>query len=121
MFVGERTILQGNAYGFIEPLEATAVNFYQDLCIAAMETIFSERSRTETNDNVRGMISKIETFLLWHYQFGSVYDTPFWEYTKSLPFNPDEQFKYIMNNLDGSRRYYWLRTKSFKNWYNGVK
>lgn len=121
MFIGERTILQGNAYGFIEPLEATAVNFYQDLCIAAMETIFNKRSKVETNTKVRGWMKQIETFLLWHYQFGSQYDTPFWEHAKNLQFNPDDQFKYIMDNLNGSRRYYWLNTKSFKIWYNGVK
>ena len=121
MFVGERTILQGNAYGFIEPLEATAVNFYQDLCIEAMETIFNGQSKKKTNDRVRDWMSQIETFLLWHYQFGSVYDSLFWTYAKSIPFQPDERFKYIMDNLDGNRRYYWLRAKSFKNWYDGVK
>jgi len=121
MFVGERTILQGNAYGFIEPLEATALAFYQDISYQAIQSIFNNQSIKESNTRVRMWMKKIETFILWHYQFGSQYDTPFWEYAKSLPFNPDEQFKYILNNLNGSRRYYNLRTSSFKNWYNGVK
>jgi len=121
MFIGERTILQGNAYGFIEPLEATAINFYQDLCAQSIEHMFNNTSKARVNERVRHMMKRIETFLLWHYQFGSQYDTPFWEYAKSLPFNPDEQFNYILNNLDGNRRYYWLRASSFKNWYNGVK
>ena len=121
LFVGERTILQGNAYGFIEPLEATSIHFYQDLCSQTMEHIVGDLSKERVNERVRHMMKRIETFLLWHYQFGSQYDTPFWEYAKSLPFNPDEQFNYILNNLDGNRRYYWLRASSFKNWYNGVK
>ena len=32
MFVGERTVLNGNMYGFVEPMEATSLQFYQDLC-----------------------------------------------------------------------------------------
>ena len=121
MFVNERTILQGNAYGFIEPLEATAVNFYQDLCSKASEVIFNNEDKQEINTRVKSMMSQIETFLLWHYQFGSKYNTPFWDYAKSLPFNPDEQFKYIMSNLNTNRKYYnWTASQSFKNWKEGV-
>ena len=36
------------------------------------------------------VIKEIETFVLWHYQNGSKYESPFWEYVKSIPFNPDE-------------------------------
>ena len=36
------------------------------------------------------------TFILWHYQCGSKYDTPFWKYAKSLPFKPDTEFQYIL-------------------------
>tara|TARA_R110002051_G_scaffold107917_1_gene180786 strand:+ start:2223 stop:3290 length:1068 start_codon:yes stop_codon:yes gene_type:complete len=88
MFVGERTILQGNAYGFIEPLEATAINFYHQLCVQAKNTIFDGVDPHETNNKVKANTQRIETFLLWHYQFGSKYDSPFWEYAKNLPFNP---------------------------------
>jgi flavin-dependent dehydrogenase len=88
MFVGERTILQGNAYGFVEPLEATSLNFYNQLCVAAKKTIFNGVSTQETNREVKTLMHRIEHFLLWHYQFGSKYDTPFWEHAKNLPFNP---------------------------------
>ena len=88
MFVGERTILQGNAYGFIEPLEATSLNFYHQLCIEAKDTIFNGVSSHHTNNIIKTLMKRIEMFLLWHYQFGSKYDTPFWEYAKALPFNP---------------------------------
>ena len=33
---------------------------------------------------------------MWHYQFGSEYDTTFWKYAKSLPFKPDKEFQYIL-------------------------
>ena len=90
MFVGDRTILQGNAYGFIEPLEATTVNFYRELCLQASNTIFYGKNPREINHDIRGKIQGIEAFLLWHYQFGSKHDTPFWEYTKNLPFSPED-------------------------------
>ena len=38
---------------------------------------------------------------MWHYQFGSKYDTPFWEYAKSLPFNTDPQFNYVLEKSKG--------------------
>ena len=90
MFVGDRTILQGNAYGFIEPLEATTVNFYRELCLQASNTIFYGKNPREINHDIRGKIQGIEAFLLWHYQFGSKHDTPFWEYAKNLPFSPED-------------------------------
>ena len=37
-------------------------------------------------------MKQLENIILWHYQFGSKFDTPFWEYAKSLPFNPDNKF-----------------------------
>ena len=92
MFIGERTILQGSAYGFVEPLEATAVNFYQDLYTQAAKYIFDNENKTKVNSKVEEMIKKIKTFLLWHYQFGSVYDTPFWEYAKNLPLSSENSF-----------------------------
>ena len=31
-------------------------------------------------------IERIQNFVLWHYHFGSKYDTPFWKYAKTLTF-----------------------------------
>ena len=58
----------------------------------------------------------IETFILWHYQFGSKYDTPFWSYAKSLPFNPDEEFKNILKKKLLEAQYGQWEGYSFKNW-----
>tara|TARA_B100000902_G_C27295259_1_gene909516 strand:- start:628 stop:1707 length:1080 start_codon:yes stop_codon:yes gene_type:complete len=104
MFVGERTILQGNAYGFVEPLEATAIGLYQNLANQASKTIFNNKDKVKVNKKIRKLMSNIETFLLWHYQFGSKYNTPFWEYAKSLPFNPDPFFKEYVANVDTNSR-----------------
>ena len=43
-------------------------------------------------------MKETETFLLWLYGYGSKYDTPFWKYAKSLPFNPDDRFTHMCND-----------------------
>ena len=78
IFVGERTILNGNKCAFLEPLEATATGFYLNVCRNIWDYIHEVQTREHTNQNVRNSIFEIEKFILWHYQFGSKYDTPFW-------------------------------------------
>ena len=119
MFVGERTVLNGNMYGFVEPMEATSLQFYQDLCRQAWDGIFNIKSWDVCNSNIRRVMKEIETFILWHYQYGSKYDTPFWEYAKSLPFNPDNKF-YYNGDYDGDDYGHW-NSHSFKCWRNGVE
>ena len=129
--MGERTFLNGNRCGFLEPLEATATGFYQNVCQAIYCTTIGAIPRQSVNTYVREEMFRLEKFILWHYQFGSKYDTPFWEYAKSLPFNPDDKFNYMlekskgMTNLEIDKQYdpkvselygQWSYL-SFKNWY----
>ena len=46
---------------------------------------------------------RIEQFILWHYQFGSKYDTPFWNYAKTLTFK-DADFNHLLKT---SRKTSW--------------
>ena len=101
MFVGERTILQGNRLGFVEPMEATSLSFYHYVCRVVWDGIYKKHDKVVMNNKIRDRMKEIETFILWHYQKGSKYDTPFWRYAKSLPFKPDDEFK---NNLKESRK-----------------
>ena len=129
--VGERTFLNGNRCAFLEPLEATATGFYQNVCQAIYCTTIGAIPRQSVNTYVREEMFRLEKFILWHYQFGSKYDTPFWKYAKSLPFNPDDKFNYMlekskgMTNLEIDKQYdpkvselygQWSYL-SFKNWY----
>ncbi len=129
--VGERTFLNGNRCAFLEPLEATATGFYQNVCEAIYCTTIGAIPRQSVNTYVREEMFRLEKFILWHYQFGSKYDTPFWKYAKSLPFNPDDKFNYMlekskgMTNLEIDKQYdpkvselygQWSYL-SFKNWY----
>lgn len=129
--VGERTFLNGNKCGFLEPLEATATGFYQNVCQAIYCTTIDALPRQAVNTYAREEMFRLEQFILWHYQFGSKYDTPFWKYAKSLPFKPDDKFNYMieksrgMTNLEIDKQYdpkiselygQWSYI-SFKTWY----
>ena len=96
VFVGERTLLNGNRLGFLEPMEATALGFYQSACRYYFDYIMGTLDKHAVNVSLRREMKRIATFILWHYQCGSKYDTPFWKYAKSLPFKPDTEFQYIL-------------------------
>ncbi len=137
IFVGERTILNGNKCAFLEPLEATATGFYLNVCRNIWDYIHEVQTREHTNQNVRNSIFEIEKFILWHYQFGSKYDTPFWKYAKSLPFKTDDKFNNIlgkskkMSPIDIEKKWQYDTSdsnvygqwsyNSFRNWYEGTK
>jgi hypothetical protein len=132
MFTGERTILNGNRFAFLEPLEATSTTFYRNVAGHAWEHIVDGKPKLNCDTQVFAYMKEMETFILWHYQFGSAFDTPFWKYAKSLPFNTDGRFeKYHTEALNTS--YEVLNSKgfagveygiwprmSFKQWYDGV-
>lgn len=129
-FSGERTILNGNKLCFLEPLEATSIGFYISVAQCSMDYILGKcSSKDHLNFNIFHRMKDIENFVLWHYQKGSKYNTPFWEYAKSLPFNPDEYFnnliEYVKNNdsfnCRNSLKFYGQWTlDSFKIWYDNT-
>tara|TARA_Y100000401_G_scaffold14600_1_gene9863 strand:+ start:146 stop:1237 length:1092 start_codon:yes stop_codon:yes gene_type:complete len=118
---GSRTILQGNMYGFIEPLEATSAAFYQYICRQSWDFIFKIQSYDYCNNKIRTNMKQLENIILWHYQFGSKFDTPFWKYAKSLPFNPDDKFlEMISDEKNDPEQYGQWKKWQFDNWKNGV-
>lgn len=130
-FVGDRTILNGNRLSFLEPLEASSTGFYLSVSSYSHHYIVGELSKEECNRHIQNEMKQIESFVLWHYQFGSKYDTPFWEYAKSLPFNPDESFKQcleyskkdyinLIKNSEESPSHAW-HPLSFKNWNENIQ
>ena len=66
-------------------------------------------------------MKQLENIILWHYQFGSKFDTPFWEYAKSLPFNPDDKFlEMISDEKDDPEEYGQWGKWNFDIWKEGV-
>lgn len=138
-FYGERTILNGNRLSFLEPLEATSTGFYENVAMTALGHIARGVDKEICNQRIRMEMKEIETFILWHYQFGSKFDTPFWDYAKSLPFNPEVQFNKVINysmnhsysdlirqrvrdrnNFEDHGHYGHWSASAFKIWADGV-
>lgn len=122
--VDDRIFLQGNKLFFLEPLEATATGAY----IHWTKEIYSAIING-TRPNIKKYIRRIQNFILWHYQFGSRYDTPFWDYAKSL-ISTDETFNKF---LEASINMSWDKAvgitdigyaqwppSSFKYWHEGM-
>ena len=82
-----RIILNGNRLCFIEPLESSAIQTYIEVVLRFGRTLYSEGKLDNLNHQIHTYIKHIQNFVLWHYQFGSKYDTPFWDYAKKLMFN----------------------------------
>ena len=115
MFVGERTVLNGNRYSFVEPMEATSLDTYYLICQSAWNHFFSGKEKDICNIEMRTVVKEIQNFILWHYQSGSKYDSPFWNYAKSLSFKPDYKFKSMMKGSVENKYGNW-GSKSFKIW-----
>ena len=120
IFVGERTILNGNRAMFLEPLEATASDCYHYICKYAWDYIHGVRDKYETNIEFRNKVKEFQNFILWHYQNGSKYDTPFWKYAKSLPFKPDYKFKHMLKTNNPEELYGAWNPPTFKLWQRCV-
>ena len=110
LFDGERTILNGNRYSFLEPLEATSTGLYQSVCRYVWDYIEGNMTKPESEYHIKRVVKQIETFILWHYQFCSKYDTPFWKYANSLQFEPDS---YLNEFIEKSKleSYFELESK----------
>ena len=78
-------------------------------------------------------VSENERFVLWHYETGSVYDTPFWDYARQLKLDIDPKFeKYkmecdkiswndMMSGADKELNYGIWDMVSMKRWVDGIK
>ena len=120
--IDNRIVLNGNRLFFIEPLEAATLNIHLHWCRNTWDWIVTKKFDSDTiKKEINQNIQRVKNFINWHYQFGSKYDTPFWNHAKN--FTPDdEDFNTILrSNLDFEGWYGQWESWNFKNWYNGVK
>jgi len=100
-----RIFLNGNKYFFIEPLEATSITGYMVWADRTLRYIMRGDNLKDIVEINQRDIQENANFLLYHYAHGSKYDTPFWDYAKSL-YKPDKVFD---NIIDEAKRgeYSW--------------
>ena len=135
--VDDRIFLNGNRLFFLEPLESSSTQTYIEIARAFFDYYVPGRvNLNQIRKNTREYMIECQNFLLWHYQAGSKYDTPFWKYAKSLTVDYDEKFKKYYewtskNNIydtlpsdyggiGGNKLYGQWPAYSFRNWYEGI-
>ena len=112
-FVGERTLLNGNQCAFIEPLEATATGLYLWIARVGYDRFINKVDIPQCLHLLHKEVNSIANFVLWHYKTGSKFDSPFWNYVKTLPFTPIEK-------PVGEETYGQWGKESFDNWENNT-
>jgi len=128
---GDKTILNGNKYAFVEPLEASSMAMYQMIADRSSRHIFDGDSKETIQTSIDNDVAGIENFLLWHYNFGSKYDTPFWRFAKKMcdEFDWHEDFGQAIEYADQHDNTYlydnpiqvaqWA-SYNFKNWIDNM-
>jgi len=134
--IDNRIILGGNRLFFLEPLEATAIQAYLFWAQRTFWWIIDKRSNPNfATQEFYKYTTQLQNFILWHYMFGSKYNTPFWKFTEEITIIDDE----FNNIVDANKKFslidiiddqidigvslhgygQWMPW-SFKNWYEGM-
>jgi hypothetical protein len=129
-----RIILNGNRLFFLEPLESTAIASYLNWARSTWDWIIDKKITPEVITNqFHNYVNQIQNFIMWHYIYGSKYNTPFWKAAKKLKIK-DPLFNKILNEAKLSPMIELLDSEvtnapdiygqwhkwNFKCWYNGM-
>ena len=131
--IDNRIFLNGNRLFFLEPLESSSTQTYIEMARAVFDYYLQGRvSAVHVKEDITEYIKKLQNFVLWHYQFGSKYDTPFWEYAKTLTFKDETFDKFLgyskisdcipitYGGTTQNKLYGQWPAYSFKNWNEGM-
>lgn len=120
-----RIFKNGNRLFFLEPLESTSLEACLFWTREIIDFFNGAKTHEQCGDNIRKHLFQCQNFILWHYQLGSKYDTPFWEYAESISHFKDQEFDDMLANIytrddDKHLAYSQWGKHSFKNWYEGM-
>jgi len=130
--IDKRIFLNGNKLFFLEPLEATAMGSYIRANGWYFRAITGVSTPEDSVKRLKEYITKVQDFILLHYEKGSKFNTPFWDYAKKLALaNKSKDVQDVLNNiLNMSENKKFIRDSdfefaqwglfSFENWINGV-
>jgi len=82
-----RVAYNGNASFFLEPLEATSINFMNRNQRRAFDYWHNEKSLNTVNEEYLSEIKEIENVIMLHYASGSIYKSKFWDYAQERGMN----------------------------------
>ena len=135
--VDDRILLNGNRLFFLEPLESSSIQAYLECARFFGNYIITQKASLErAGSSTKRYIKQLQNFVLWHYQFGSKYATPFWDYAKALSFEDSDFYalvSYVKNHdfdicipqshgggTHNDCQYGQWPAFSFKIWYDGM-
>ena len=135
--IDNRIFLNGNRLFFLEPMEATAVQAHIHWARLIYDVlVLRENSLSSVSNIMIEYIHRIQNFVIWHYQFGSKYDTPFWDYAKTFTFDDpvfDDRLDSVKDKtwqdcvplayggiIDSGEQYGMWHEFTFKQWYEGM-
>ena len=132
--VDNRIFKNGNRLFFLEPMESSSSQAYISWVRMVFDYIFNNKD-FNPNASVINYIKQLQNFVLWHYQYGSKYDTPFWDHAKTFTID-DPRFYEIKDlcsksSMHDCRPVYYggdaqitgfgqWDLYSFKCWYDGM-
>lgn len=133
--IDERIFLNGNKLMFLEPLEANSNPTYLHATTSYLKYMLGYYSKDVLYEEIKSYIIKVQNYLIWHYQSGSIYETDFWNYAKTLQFSDPEfqTYKKICNTRSMERIWNYMELQktpipygqwylpSFKNWIENTQ
>jgi hypothetical protein len=147
LIIDDRIFLNGNRLYFLEPMESSSLfthnyttRWYQSILLQVINKKIDKRECDnrfdEAKESLKIFIKEIQDFILWHYLFGSKYDTPFWNYAKKLSnekLTGDRNYNMLFNFIktsgwktihqsegEGESNYAYWNNSSLKCWYQAM-
>lgn len=78
LYASRKTVLNGNRYFFLEPLESTATPLYAQIATFAIARLILKKPIKYTETVLNEYLEEVYEWILWHYYYGSDYKTKFW-------------------------------------------
>lgn len=104
----ERIAYNGNTSFFLEPLEATSIEF-MNLIFGYSYDLWNNYIDIQTvNNEYKKVINQIQTVIMLHYFAGSIYDTNFWQHAQKS--GQDR----IVNAIRYDQNFYVMLSKAMK-------
>jgi hypothetical protein len=103
-YIDRRIIKNGNRAMFLEPIEAVAGHFYDQVMRYFFDYLLGNIQANEMNQSLLNLAKDIESHIAYIYHGGSIYNTEFWRITKEKctdHLNNDPRFIAHINQLKG--------------------
>ena len=101
--VDGRIFKNGNRLFFLEPMESSSNQAYIAWVRMSFDYIFKYND-LDPNETVINYVKQLQNFVLWHYKYGSKYNTPFWDYAKTFTID-DPRFYEIVDSFTHYSKY----------------